>query len=1445
MPVRHRRNSFQLYILVVFAAFFVVLGGGSGSDNSPPGRESWRQGADGHDVTLIPIEDDTSDSSLRGLLTEEDDSSAEECRALPSTRPFSLPYVNLTKTTFPSVTLTFGRQNVMHMSLAAWIWMERWPSADVEWCIVSHGSWDHRFKFSVTTVGHLLFTVHLTTGAIYDFELRRSLQPKHWYHVGATFDGTNGRIVFFLNGLEVLQSPREVSDKLKSPLNPTTVPLTIGRCVPEEPKAHAIFKGLIAGVKLWSKVLQVYQLRSAMYWNDGIEPRQLFESDTKGGGLVFDAEQYHPRLGKSAVQGTLTKVPELTWGAFEPSEGDILQNVEVLLPVTEASWMNAKTLITSVLLESTHQVEAKELTVHVIELEKGAAEAPKQSCFSLTDSMGVSAIVRIHIDRTEQHKSWSVAMNHVMEHTKAPWLVIADPHLQVTTGWLRELRRNAVEKRTHAVVPRVLYPTGNVRSTGLEFRFAPTVEDDEPLPYDRLRGVMPNYRPSILPANLIAFDSFCALIDTEAARKINGWKQEFEPRFHMADFALRLADVERKSGKVGGSPDVIRYAPRSSVFYVNPRDQLTEDALVDYMVSDEAMRLFLQDWRLALSAMINANYKSRMRTKWIMHCGGSQGYEATFLVRGLEEKAPVRTSIRRFHKCEAFDTIGKLPATYRESIERTRMRTFPAGKKDEVIVYHRDYRELGLWVEQPRSQSYVVGRYMFETDGLHNQWVVQCRNLHEIWVPSAFHVEVFNNSGVPREKLFKVPEALDIDYYDERIIEPMHIPNRKGWVFLAVFKLEERKGWKELIKAYFQEFTSKDDVMLYIHTHVWNAEGDKFDGNRIKRIMMDYAEAEGLIPKNGTKSLPCLEFTGRYLSSLEILQLFRGADAYVLPTHGEGWGLPYHEAMALGKPTIGTAWGGNTEFMNEDVAYMIKVEQMIPSDASEVWLQGFKWAEPSVPDLRRIMRNIYNNPNEARERGKRAHEWIKTHFSVDVVGDIIADHLARIEREQKLPVAVPAKVDISMASGIDHDLRVCMARYKSRRTVQEDERRAVPKKSDGTFPRLVFLSTFPPRMCGVGRFSYSLLQNMHKVWTGGKGKLPMDVVAMVYDVYHEQYDPTVVKRTIRRDNLPDYYKAAEFINKNYDVLLIQHEFALFGGTAGNLLVCMLQYITIPIVTTLHTIKEDLSDSEHTTMKLVVEMSRHVIVMNELSTRYLDVYHALQPQQISVIHHGVPVVELVANEPYKEQFSWPTNSTVMLSFGLINPGKGLDYVIDALPAIVKVFPSFLFVIAGQPHPSCGSTCATYIRNIQSKVQALKLGKNVQWIARSFSDEEVISLVKACDLFITAYPEASTSSSGTASLAMSAGRVVISTPYTWARDALRNDRGLYIPFQDSTSISKVVLETLTNPTHMKQIAKNAYDGSRGMTWPVTAASYLKVIYSSVLRTCQGKECPWSVS
>ncbi len=276
-----------------------------------------------------------------------------------------------------------------------------------------------------------------------------------------------------------------------------------------------------------------------------------------------------------------------------------------------------------------------------------------------------------------------------------------------------------------------------------------------------------------------------------------------------------------------------------------------------------------------------------------------------------------------------------------------------------------------------------IGRTMFETDRIPDDWVEQCRLMDEIWVPSRFNMETFNRSGVPHDKLRVVPGGVDIDAYHPSA-PPLALGNRNGFVFLSVFDWADRKGWDILLTAFYDEFKSKEEVMLLIKTYKYCTPGSisgefkHFLKNRMGSLQQSF-------PK--VRILDC------EMPSALMPGLYTACDAFVLPSRGESWGRPYMEAMACGLPVIGTNWSGNLEFMNEDNSYLIEIEGLEDVPGNTLLYSGHKWAKPSAEHLRQLMRHVYEHRREARARGAKGRadvcqKWTWNHAASAVVREL-------------------------------------------------------------------------------------------------------------------------------------------------------------------------------------------------------------------------------------------------------------------------------------------------------------------------------------------------------------------------------------------------------------------------------------------------------------------------
>jgi glycosyltransferase involved in cell wall biosynthesis len=305
------------------------------------------------------------------------------------------------------------------------------------------------------------------------------------------------------------------------------------------------------------------------------------------------------------------------------------------------------------------------------------------------------------------------------------------------------------------------------------------------------------------------------------------------------------------------------------------------------------------------------------------------------------------------------------------------------------------------FVRDPGSKA-TVGRTMFETDGLPPDWVARCNELDEIWVPTDFNIQTFTSAGVQPNKLRKVPGSFNADLY-RRELKPLDVGLDGRFVFLSVFDWIPRKGWDILLRGYLEEFGPEDNVTLLLKAY--SADGS-FDAQQLQDRLRRHISQELGYGDAPTADIKVIVAT---YAEEEMARLYRAADAYVTATRGEGWGRPIMEAMATGLPCIATGWGGNTEFMNTANSYLLDYSlEEIPESvvAGAPWCRGQRWAEPSVVHLRELMREVFEDPTAAAQRGAIGQAEVLERYDRPVVAKLVAEELDRL-LGNKRPKAVP------------------------------------------------------------------------------------------------------------------------------------------------------------------------------------------------------------------------------------------------------------------------------------------------------------------------------------------------------------------------------------------------------------------------------------------------------
>jgi len=380
----------------------------------------------------------------------------------------------------------------------------------------------------------------------------------------------------------------------------------------------------------------------------------------------------------------------------------------------------------------------------------------------------------------------------------------------------------------------------------------------------------------------------------------------------------------------------------------------------------------------------------------------------------------------------------------------------------------------------------------------------------------------------------------------------------------------------------------------------------------------------------------------------------------------------------------------------------------------------------------------------------------------------------------------------------------------------------------GSTRKVAFISSFPPRKCGIATFTSDLIRNLV---IAAKGGLEPLVVAMRSDSNLKYDDP--VKFEIRQNVKNDYICAADYINFSHvDLVSAQHEFGLFGGGAGSYLSLFLNRLKTPVITTLHTVLDDPSPDYHKSLVDVCNASYKVITMNERGVSMLQDTYGISGKKVDVISHGIPDLPFVDSNYYKHKFGMEGRKTI-LTFGLLSRNKGIEVMLKAMPDIIKTEPSVLYIILGMTHPSVlKHEGESYRFSLQHMVKDLGLQKHVIFHNRFVGDEELRNFLCAADIYVTPYLNREQLTSGTLSFAVGTGKAVVSTPYWAAIELLADGRGKLVQFGDSKQMAGAVVEIVQNESLFYSLRRRAYDYGRTRTWPKIGQAYWKLFSAKQL-------------
>jgi len=370
--------------------------------------------------------------------------------------------------------------------------------------------------------------------------------------------------------------------------------------------------------------------------------------------------------------------------------------------------------------------------------------------------------------------------------------------------------------------------------------------------------------------------------------------------------------------------------------------------------------------------------------------------------------------------------------------------------------------------------------------------------------------------------------------------------------------------------------------------------------------------------------------------------------------------------------------------------------------------------------------------------------------------------------------------------------------------------------------RIAVIGNSLPRRCGIATFTTDL----QKAISMSRADLETSIVAMTDPGQAYDYPPAVAFQ-IKDGHIDDYMRAADFLNAGqFDIVCLQHEFGIFGGEAGAHILVLLSRLTMPVVTTFHTVLASPTVKQRAVVERIVDASSKVVVMANKGRELLRDVYLVPDDKIEVIAHGIPDVAFVGSDAAKARLGFAGKS-VILTFGLLSPNKGIEVMIDAMPSILKRCADAVYVVLGATHPNLvRNQGEAYREGLMARVRELGIHDHVVFLDRFVDLATLLEFISMCDVYVTPYLNEAQMTSGTLAYSFGLGKPVVSTPYWHARELLTEGCGVLVPFGNAAAIGGEIAKLLTDDVRRQAMSRRAYAASRMMTWECTAERYMSV-------------------
>ncbi len=381
------------------------------------------------------------------------------------------------------------------------------------------------------------------------------------------------------------------------------------------------------------------------------------------------------------------------------------------------------------------------------------------------------------------------------------------------------------------------------------------------------------------------------------------------------------------------------------------------------------------------------------------------------------------------------------------------------------------------------------------------------------------------------------------------------------------------------------------------------------------------------------------------------------------------------------------------------------------------------------------------------------------------------------------------------------------------------------------FPDIGYISTYPPRECGIASFTEDLVAHVHRTPLMGK---PVVAAMLAPGESPQRYSPPVAF-TACQNSYGDHLRMATFFSDSpAAVVNLQHEFGIFGGERGSWICTTVEHLRKPLVTTLHTVLPKPHPGYREILRYLVVHSARVVVMNPLAYRLLQHDYGVSTDKVVLIWHGAPAPPAESPSQAKQRLGLEGH-IVLSTFGLLNRGKGIEYVLQALPELVEQFPQLLYLVLGETHPNVyRSEGESYRRELLTLVEQLRLQEHVRFVNRYLSRSELALFLQATDIYITPYLSEHQIVSGTLTYALAFGKAIITTPYLYAQALCAQGRSILVPFRDSAAIASALRRLLEDPLERLRLQQQALLFGQQLRWEHVGKQYAQLFRELAVQT-----------